>query len=65
VAINKSRYYKREDGLAVGTGAFVAALGKSQTHIFIFIQQFIIVRKELKGQAHEIGEACSADSLIV
>ncbi len=28
VAINKSRYYKRDDGLAIGTGAFVAALGK-------------------------------------
>jgi len=26
VAINKSRYYKREDGLAIGTGAFVSAL---------------------------------------
>lgn len=36
VAINKSRYYKREDGLAVGTGAFVAALEFSadvQAHV--------------------------------
>ena len=28
IAINKSRYFKREDGLALGTGAFVSALGK-------------------------------------
>ena len=26
VAINKSRYYLRKDGLALGTGAFVAGL---------------------------------------
>ena len=32
VAINKSRYYKREDGVALGTGAFVAALGRCQHH---------------------------------
>ena len=27
VAINKSRYYKSEKGLSIGTGAFVSALG--------------------------------------
>ena len=30
IAINKSRYFKQEDGLALGTGAFVSALGKTR-----------------------------------
>lgn len=49
VAINKSRYFKREDGLALGTGAFVAALeysadvrahvvGKPEKEFFLLAQ---------------------------
>jgi hypothetical protein len=38
VAINKSRYYKRDDGLAIGTGAFVAALGKRRLFLHIWKQ---------------------------
>jgi F0F1-type ATP synthase membrane subunit c/vacuolar-type H+-ATPase subunit K len=50
VAINKSRYYKRDDGLAIGTGAFVAALGKRR----LFLHMLEAVSNRTRGLKKEV-----------